>query len=183
MNGAAVLDHQAAVAGGGRPGQHPRPRVGGDPGEGPVEGVPGPGAVDRRPPRGHDRKDQRVAGAAVAVGLQDGHVGLVALLAGEGELMGEPARDHPGRGHPGDQDDQPGRDHGQLVAGAGTGSVAAWSASGRGVVAGRDRGARGRAGRRPQSRLRACAACAGRPPGYGDGRRSAEVAGLTGPDS
>ena len=43
----AAVDHQAAVAGGGRPGQDPQPRVGGDPGERPVEGVAGPGAVDR----------------------------------------------------------------------------------------------------------------------------------------
>ena len=116
VDGPAVLHHQAAVAGGGRPGQHPQPRVGGDPGEGPVEGVPGPGAVDGGPLGQLNHRDQRVAGPAVAVGLQDGHVGLVALLAGEGELLGQPPRHHPGRGHPGDQDHQPGRDHGQLVA-------------------------------------------------------------------
>jgi hypothetical protein len=110
VHGAAAVDHQAAVVGGGRPGQHPQPRVGRDPGEGSVERVGDARAVDGGPLGQDDHRDQRVAGAAVAVGGQDGQVGLVALL------LGQPARHHPGRGHPGDQDRQPGRDHGQPVA-------------------------------------------------------------------
>ena len=118
----------------------------------------------------------------VAVGLQDGHAGLVALLAGEGEprtvAPGAPPSRRP-RLATRITSQQPAPR--PACGGAGTGSVAAWVASGSlGLLARWSRP--GSARRRPRSGFVAPHPAQGRRPGHGDARTSLRP-GLTRPDS
>jgi len=91
---------------------HPPVEVQGDRAERSRQGLPDAGGVDRGGRRQGDDRHGRVRVAAGPVGLGDGEVGLVAPLAGQGEVVGQPLVDGRGERDAGGQDGQP-ADHDQ----------------------------------------------------------------------
>src|SRR6266542_5471380 len=93
----------------------PRPCGPCDRGEPTGERLLDAGGVDAGPGRQSDDRDQRLRVAAVAVEPLDGDGGLVALLAGQGELGGQVVGHAAGAGKAGDQHHQPEQSHQPLV--------------------------------------------------------------------